>query len=117
LHEDFPILALRRRRASCVVFLGRSPQEAAMHIHGINPGSAYLDSLSSSEKAASATRAEEARKKLLRDAQSLTAQSAPAESHANGTLWLGQWNSARNNEGLGGDEYHPTLPGKDPDFG
>jgi hypothetical protein len=88
-----------------------------MHIHGMSPQSAYLDSLSGSEKAASAARAEEARKKLLRDAQNLTAQSAPAESHPDGTLWLGQWNSAQNNEGLGGDEYHSTIPGKDPDFG
>jgi|HubBroStandDraft_2_1064218.scaffolds.fasta_scaffold1413431_1 hypothetical protein len=88
-----------------------------MHIHGINPGSAYLDSLSGSEKAASAARAEETRKKLLGGAQGLTAQSAPAESHADETLWLGQWTSAQNNEGLGGDEYHPTTPGKDPDFG
>jgi hypothetical protein len=88
-----------------------------MHIHGMNSGSAYLDSLASGEKAASAARAEEARKKLLRDAQNLSAQSAPAESHADGTLWLGQWTNAQNNEGLGGDEYRPSLPGKDPDFG
>jgi hypothetical protein len=88
-----------------------------MHIHGMNSGSAYLDSLSSSEKAASAARAEETRKKLLRSAQSLSAQSAPAEPHADNTLWLGQWSSAQNNEGLGGDEYRPTIPGKDPDFG
>jgi hypothetical protein len=88
-----------------------------MHIHGMNSGSAYLDSLSNSERAAAAARAEETRKKLLRNAQSLAAQAAPAESHGNDTVWLGQWTSAQNNEGLSGDEYRPSLPGKDPDFG
>jgi hypothetical protein len=97
--------------------LRRTLQEGVMHIHGMSPQSASLDSLSNSERAAAATRAEETRKKLLRNAQGLTAQSAPAESHADDTLWLGQWKSAQNNEGLSGDEYHPTTPGKDPDFG
>ena len=96
-----------------------------MHIHGMNSGSAYLDSLSNSERAAAAAPAEETRKKLLRNAQSLAAQAAPAESHADDTLWLGHWtsaqnraqSSAQNNEGLSGDEYRPSLPGKDPDLG
>jgi hypothetical protein len=88
-----------------------------MHIHGMNPQSAYLASLTNSEQAAAATRAAETRKKLLRSAQSLAAQSAPAAGQSEETAWLGQWSDARNNEGLAGDEYHPSVPGKDPDLG
>jgi hypothetical protein len=88
-----------------------------MHIHGMNPQSAYLDSLSNSERAAAAARAAEARKKLLRGAQSLAAQAAPVASEADGAQWASQWQGAQNNEGLAGDEYHPSVPGKDPDFG
>ncbi len=88
-----------------------------MHIHGINPQSAFIDSLSNSERAASAARAAETRKKLLRSAQSLAGQSAPGEVQADDAIWLSQWQSAQNNEGLADDEYHPSLPGKDPDFG
>jgi hypothetical protein len=88
-----------------------------MHIHGMNPQSAYLDSLTNSERAAEAARAAETRKKLLRGAQSLAAQSAPVESQSGDAVWLGQWQAAQNNEGLAGDEYHPSIPGKDPDLG
>jgi hypothetical protein len=88
-----------------------------MHIHGMNPQSAFLDSLANSERAAAAARAEETRKKLLRSAQSITGHAAPVEPDADGARWASQWQGAQNNEGLAGDEYHPSLPGKDPDFG
>jgi hypothetical protein len=88
-----------------------------MHIHGTNPQSSYLDSLSNSERAAAAARAEESRKKLLRSAQTLAGQSAPVTSEVDGAQWASQWQSAQNNEGLGGDEYRSSFPGRDPDFG
>ncbi len=88
-----------------------------MHIHGMNPQSAFLASLANSERAAAAARAEETRKKLLRSAQSIAAESAPGDSDLDSAQWASQWQSAQNNEGLAGDEYHPSIPGKDPDFG
>jgi hypothetical protein len=88
-----------------------------MHIHGMNPQSAFLASLANSERATAAARAEETRKKLLRGAQSLAGQSTPVEPEADGVQWASQWQSAQNNEGLAGDEYHPSVPGKDPDLG
>jgi hypothetical protein len=88
-----------------------------MHIHGMNAQSAYIDSLSNSERAAEAARAAETRKKLLRSAQSLAGESAPVEPEPDGAQWASQWQGAQNNEGLAGDEYHPSLPGKDPDLG
>ncbi len=88
-----------------------------MHIHGMNPQSAFLASLANSERAAAAARAEETRKKLLRSAQALEARSTPVEPDLDGAQWASQWQSAQNNEGLAGDEYHPSFPGKDPDFG
>ncbi|HTW62449.1 MAG TPA: hypothetical protein VMD55_11620 [Terracidiphilus sp.] len=88
-----------------------------MHIHGMNPQSAYLDSLANSERAGAAARAEETRKKLLRSAQSIAGHAASGASEADGAQWASQWQSAQNNEGLAGDEYHPSVPGKDPDFG
>jgi hypothetical protein len=88
-----------------------------MHIHGMNPQSAYLSSLANSERAAAAARAEETRKKLLRSAQSLTGELARVEPDPEDPQWASQWQNAQNHEGLAGDEYRPSFPGKDPDFG
>jgi hypothetical protein len=88
-----------------------------MHIHGMNPQSAYVDSLANSERAAADARAEQTRKKLLRHAEFLAGQSSPAEQDPDGAQWASQWQSTQNNEGLAGDAYRPSTPGKDPDFG
>ena len=88
-----------------------------MHIHGMNPQSAWLDSLTNSERASEAARAAEARKRLLRSAQTIPGQSAPLEEEPDGAQWASQWQSAQNNEGLAGDEYRPSTSGKDPDLG
>jgi hypothetical protein len=88
-----------------------------MHIHGMNPQSATLDSLANGERAAAAARAEETRKKLLRDAQTIAGRNAIPGGQSEDAIWLGQWQSAQNNEGLAGDEYHPSFSGKDPDLG
>ncbi len=90
------------------------PQEAEMHIHAsqMDPNSASPYSSAAAEKAASAQRAADVRRKLMKSASDIEGVSSPEEANM-----IGQWMDARHSQVLTGDEYHSTVSGKDPDFG
>jgi hypothetical protein len=85
-----------------------------MHIHGnsmsINAASFY--GAAQNEKAASARRAADVRKKLLRGASEIEGAATPEE-----TLLIGQWMDSRHSQVQSQDEYHTAAEGKDSDFG
>jgi len=78
---------------------------AAIGLHNIN---AYA---LGNERAASAQRAAETRKRLLKSAESIEAESDP-----DATLLIGQWMDSRHSQVLPGDEYHSASEGSDSDF-
>ncbi|MGO8933089.1 MAG: hypothetical protein ACLPLZ_14290 [Terracidiphilus sp.] len=84
-----------------------------MHIHpsaiGLHPINTYA---AGNERAASAERAVEVRKRLLKAAQSAAAAATPEEN-----LLIGQWLDSRHSQVLPGDSYHAASEGEDPDFG
>jgi hypothetical protein len=85
-----------------------------MHIHGaaMNINAMNLYSAAQGEKAASAKRAADVRKKLLSSAQSADVELSPEAS-----LLMGQWMDSRHSQVQSGSEYHADVSGKDPDFG
>jgi hypothetical protein len=82
-----------------------------MHVH---PAAVSLHSINTyamaNERAATAQRAAEVRKRLLNSAQSI-------ESDPDATLLIGQWLDSRHSQVLPGDEYRTAAEGKDPDLG
>ena len=85
-----------------------------MHIHGnsmsINAANFY--SAAENEKAASARRVADVRKKLLRGALEIEGAATPEE-----TLLIGQWIDSRHSQVQSQDQYHTSASRKDPDFG
>jgi hypothetical protein len=79
---------------------------AAVGLHSINTYAL------ANERAATAQRAAETRKRLLNSAQSIEAESDP-----DATLLIGQWLDSRHSQVLPGDEYHAASEGKDSDLG
>ena len=84
-----------------------------MHINRgqMNLNSASLYSAAGAEKAASAQRAAEVRKKLLKNASNVERSTSPEE-----TLMIGQWLNAGHSQVRGEDEYHAGASGKESDF-
>ena len=80
---------------------------AAVGLHSINTYAAGND-----HSAAAAQRAAEVRKRLLKSAASVDADTDP-----NATLLVGQWLDSRHSQVLPQDEYHTAAAGKDPNFG
>ena len=85
-----------------------------MHIHGAisNVQGAGFYGVSNGEKAATAERAAETRKRLLKAGQSGPDDQSPEE-----TALIGHWLDARHSQVLSEDEYRPAASGRDPDFG
>ena len=84
-----------------------------MHVHPAAVGLHAINTYAlANERAASAQRAAETRKRLLKSAQSIAAGSDP-----DATLLIGQWLDSRHSQVLPGDEYHAAAEGKDPDLG
>jgi hypothetical protein len=83
-----------------------------MHIHGNNMAvnQANLYSAAQAERTASAERAAEVRKKLLKSAAGLDG-TTPEEA-----LMIGQWLNPQHSSTLTGDEYH-VAGGKDSNLG
>ena len=83
-----------------------------MHIHsmGVNPANFYATS--EGERAASAQRAAEVRKKLQKGAAQIEGAATPEE-----TLMISQWLDARHSQTESTEEYHATAAGREPDFG
>ncbi|MGA3133207.1 MAG: hypothetical protein ABSD59_20600 [Terracidiphilus sp.] len=84
-----------------------------MHVH---PAAVSLHSINTyamaNERAATAQRAAEVRKRLLKSAQSIETESDP-----DATLLIGQWLDSRHSQVLPDDEYRTAAEGKDQDFG
>jgi hypothetical protein len=87
--------------------------EDAMHVH---PAAVSLHSINAyamaNDRAATAQRAAEVRKRLLKSAQSVEVESDP-----DATLLIGQWLDSRHSQVLPGDEYRAAVEGKDSDLG
>jgi len=83
-----------------------------MHIHGnsMAVNQANLYSAAQGERAASAERATDVRKKLLRSAAGLDG-ATPEEA-----FMIGHWLDARSGAVLTGDEFRAADSGKDSDF-
>jgi hypothetical protein len=85
-----------------------------MHIHpaavGLHSINTYA--LANGERAAATERAAETRKRLLKSAQSIEAESDP-----DAILLIGQWLDSRHSQVLPGDEYHSAAEGKNSDLG
>jgi len=84
-----------------------------MHVH---PAAVGLQSINTyalaNERTATAQRAAEVRKRLLKSAQFIEAEPDP-----DATALIGQWLDSRHSQVLPGDEYHAAAEGKDPDLG
>ncbi len=78
---------------------------AAVGLHSIN---IYAPA---NERAATAQRAAETRKRLRQSAQTIEADADP-----DATLLIGQWLDSRHSQVLPGDEYHAAAEGSEPDF-
>jgi hypothetical protein len=85
-----------------------------MHIHGanLNVQGANFASISSGERSAAAQRAAEARKRLLRNAQTPGGDTTPEES-----MLICNWLNVCHNQSLADDEYRGSSSGKDLDLG
>lgn len=85
-----------------------------MHIHGnsMNIQTANFNAVGNSERAAASQKAAEVRKRLLKSAANIDADSDP-----DATLLVGQWLDSRHSQVLSEGEYHSAASGKDPDFG
>ncbi len=86
-----------------------------MHIH---PAAVGLNSINTyglaNERAASAERAAEVRKKLLKAGQPGDPE---VDTDPNATMLIGQWLDSRHSQVLPSDEYHSAVEGKDSDLG
>jgi hypothetical protein len=78
---------------------------AAVGLHAINTNAL------ANERAATAQRAAETRKRLLKSAQSIE-----ADADSDATLMIGQWLDSRHSQVLPGDEYHAASEGSDSDL-
>jgi len=78
---------------------------AAVGLHAINTNGL------ANERAATAQRAAETRKRLFKSAQSIEADTDP-----DATLMIGQWLDSRHSQVLPGDEYHTASEGSDSDL-
>lgn len=83
-----------------------------MRIHGnqaqlnaVNPYSAVAESVASAQRAA------DGRKKLVKSANGLEGIASPEEA-----VLVGQWMGSRQNHALADVEYHTAVAGKDSDF-
>jgi len=86
-----------------------------MHIHPAAIGQHPINiSAAGNERAAAAQRAAEVRKRLLKSAAEIDADS---NSDPDATLLVGQWLDSRHSQVLPGDEYRDAASGKDPDLG
>ena len=83
-----------------------------MHIHPSAIGLHPINTYAADNERAAAQRAAEVRKKLLKSAQSVDANTSPEE-----TLLIGQWLDSRHSQVLPAGEYHAAEEGQDPDLG
>ncbi|MGD0938641.1 MAG: hypothetical protein ABR905_02940 [Terracidiphilus sp.] len=85
-----------------------------MHIHGnsMAVNTANLYSAAQAERADSAKRAAEVRKRLLKGASEIEGAATPVES-----LLIGRWLDAGHSQNQNDDEYHSSSAGRDSDFG
>jgi hypothetical protein len=87
-----------------------------MHIHSSQMNLEALNPYSAAaEKAAAAKRAEDVRKKLMKSATDIEGISGPDEAYL-----VSQWMDPLQSQQqpvTQDDEYHPSTPGRIPDFG
>jgi hypothetical protein len=84
-----------------------------MHIHGTPMNSNVVNPyLAAAEKAMSAQRAADRRKKRRKSAADAEGVSSPEEA-----FMVGQWMDARRNQALSEEGYKTAVAGKDPDLG
>jgi hypothetical protein len=84
-----------------------------MHIHpaAVSLQSINADASATDRAAAAAQRAAETRKRLLKSAQSIEAESDP-----DATLMIGQWLDSSHSQVVPDDEYQAASEGDDPGF-
>ncbi len=85
-----------------------------MHIHAsfMNMNSATLYSAAGADKAATAQRAADVRKRLMKSPSAMEGPSRPDEAFI-----LGQWMNSQPGQPQNQDQQHATLTGKVLDFG